>query len=500
MSYLPTPNNVTDLRPNAFSSAAGNALSRSLVSEFDVFPRNEWAQLFLRHNEVPHFKTTLMAMGFGIPNSKNGYGHYEKPWDSNNVAILGVITASGGAGQQHVVSLAAADHYQTSQFSGATQLYGTLPITRQIWQVLGGANNGVQVVIEAKDTTTVPTAHRLTLRPLVSTVDLNGIIAAGTTLQFVSNAWGEGTGLPEGETPRVIRYQNTTQIIKNAAVTTGSEMVTETMLLEGQSYTVAIVADHLKRKHMAACSGALLWQQPTTNTAVKQTISNQGYDVAVATTEGFIPSLSSYGQLDTFTSGAFAIDDFDDLSALLLQQRGNAHGYMTFEGYTIAQETENVLIDTFSQTLALTLAEKAFGDPRINYAENAEYFKPGDFVAAFGYRAVKKGGCTYFLTTLPEFTSPVGAGASGSPYPEWRLVAPIDLSAKDESGNVMPSFGYRYSSLAGYNREMMVGTIHGAGTATGEVSNEFDQKRAWMISDIGFHIIAPNQFAIQRPA
>jgi hypothetical protein len=502
MSYLPVPNNVTDLRPNAFSSGAGNAVSKSLVSEFDVFPRNEWNQLFLRHNPAPHFKTILMSMGFGLPNSKDGYGHYEKPWDSNNIVVGAVIAASGGAGQQHVISIAALDHYQTSQFSGATQLYGTQPIQQDIWQVLGGPNNGVQVYIEAKDTTTVPSAHRLTLRPVDGTVDLAApVVAANTVLQYVSNAFAEGTGLPQGKTPRVIRYQNTTQIVKTAAVRTGTEMATETVLSpSGETYYMAVVDPAMKNDHMTACSGALLWGQPTTNTAIKQAIANQGYDAAVATTEGFIPSLENYAQQDTYTVGAFATDDFDDLSGLLLQQRGNAHAYNTFEGYAISQETENVLNDVFQYDLANALAERAFGDSRINYAENTNYFSPKDFVASFGYKATKKGGCTYFFMTLPEFTSPVGGGASGSPYPNYRLVAPIDLSAKDEQGNVMPSFGYRYSALAGYSREMMVGTIIGAGAAQGEVSNEFDQKRAWMISDTGFHIIAPNQFGLQIPA
>ncbi len=476
-------------------------MSEALVSEFDVTPRNEWNQLFIRHNTAPEFKTILMSMGFGISNSNIGYGHFEKPWDTNNTIVGAVITASGGVGQQHIVSIHASDHYQTQQFSGATQLYGTLPIVNQIYEIIGGANHGLQVVVEAKDTTTVPAAHRLTLRPVLGTVNLSGIIVANTVLHRVTNAWADGTGLPQGETPRVIRYFNQTQIIKNAAVETGRSMVIQTVLSpDNKSYNVAVVEPHLKARHMSDCSGALLKGQNTTNTALKQTIAGQGYDVATATTEGFIPSLNSYGQVDTFVAGSFALDDFYDMSALMLQQRGNSHSYITFEGYQISQDTERVLNDVFQYDLVMALAEAAFSNPHVNYSAKTEYFKPKDFVASFGYKAVKAGGCAFMFMTLPEFTSPVGAGVTGSPETSWRLIAPIDLSAKDEQDRTMPSFGYRYAAMAGISREMMVGDIVGAGAASGRVSNEFDQRRAWMISDIGFHIIAANQFGIQKPA
>lgn len=501
--YLPLPSTSTDLRPNAFSAGAGNAVSAQLISEFDFLPRNEWHQLFLRHGEAPNFKTILMAMGFGLPNNNIGYGHFELPWHRNNLQVGAVVTAAGGAGQAHVVSIHASDHFQTQQFSGATQLYGTLPIKGQIWELQStSSNHGVQVYIEEKDTTTVPSAHRLTLRPVDGTVNLNGIVGANAILSRITNAHGEGTGLPQGEFVRTIRYQNSTQIIKTSLTETGTSMTVQTMFgPENTSYQVAVAAPHMKRRHIEDASGALLKGKPNTNTALKATIANQGYDAPIKMTEGFIPSLQQYAQNDTFTSGSFAIDDFYDLSALLIQQRGNSHEYVTFEGHKISSQTERVLNDVFKYDLVDALAKSAFENPYIDYSAKTEYFKPGDFVASFGYRATKAGGCQFLFMTLPEFTSPVGFGASTSPEPEWRLVAPIDLSARDEQGRTIPSFGYRYASMAGFSRELMIGTIVGAGSTNNPiVSNEFDQRRAFMISEIGFQIIAANQFGMQRPA
>lgn len=497
--YLPVPDKVTDLNPNAFSAGAGNAQTRALLTEFDVFPRNEMNGMFLRHSDRNYFKTLLTSMGFVLPNSKDGFSHFEKPWDQNNITVDAVITAAVGAGQSQVVSLAAADHYASSQTSGGAALFGSAPIADDRWEILTGPNAGIQVHIVSKDITTVPAQHRLTVQPVNAAVNLNGTLGAGAVLQWVGNAHAEGTGLPAAQTPRVIRYQNEMQIVKTTKLNSGSALTIKTVFGEGgQNYDVAVSDRHFKAKHMQACSNALLWGEPTTNTNITGTSPLLGYDVQVRSTEGLIQSLELYAQEDTYALGGFLLDDFDALSGLLLAQWSGGNSYMTLEGHGILTATENVLIDSFDQNLAHQIAQDAFYDERLDYSGDA-YLEPKDYVAKYGYRAVKKGGCTYFFCVLPEFTKATGAGATGSAYPNWRLVLPLNFDAMDLDGNSMPAFGYRYQSLGNLNREMIYGVLNGAGTM-GPVVNEHDLSRAFFVSDIGFHAIALNQFAIQRPA
>lgn len=500
MAYLPIPNVNTDLRPNAFSTSAGGVNSEALLTEFDIFQPWEMPMLYHRRIGRLDFKNKLLSLGFRRRVSNVKYGHFELPWHKNNITVNAVTTAAGGAGQAHIFNLATADHFDTGLTNASGAEWGSYPQVNQVWEILGSR---IQVQIVAKDTTTDVDNHRLTVRPLDSTVNLGGagVLDAGKVLAYVAPAYSEGTGMAPGQTKRFITYSNYDQIIKTGAQNTGSEATVETRLVGSQNpYSVIFAKDDLLKRHAEECSNALLFGQLTTNTALTQTSPQMGYNVQVKTTEGMVQAMEDSSPEDTYTAGAYVVDDYDDVTTIIHGQRSNTLDYMSFEGNTINRDRQNALLDFFANDNGFLT--NWMTDSRTRYDEFG-LNSPQDFVANLGFQAIKKNNVTMAFNTLHEFNDAVGFGASPSTYPTLSLICPMDTNSavEVEGKGKTPLFGYNYRGFGKLDRENMFGTITGFGaSATPVPATEYDIERSGMLSHIGFHIVCANWFVIQKAA
>ena len=506
MAYSPfVPPGGQDLRPNVFSMVGGGTLNQVVVSLYDLYKPNELVQVFERHTTGKGFRLMLKAMGFTRPTSAPTTGHYEYPWRENLVTVGAIITPSAGPGTNVVIELAAADHYTSGvTVNGVAGQGATYPVVNEIILF----RSGESAMIIAKDTTTNPGAHRLTLRPLQAATDLATSVIAGEAYFISNNAHAEGSGLPQGRTPRIIAYTNEFQITKVAASSTGTEM-TNSMYFNpvddrgGSLYLK--VKDDMMYTFEKDCDGALIWGEQIDNITVF--VPGLGHDAPIKGTEGLISFAETNGNVDNYVAiGGYTIADFRDLGRYYEQERVGASEMMCLQGFEIYMEIEAAMVDFLNADLAALMTERMYyGDNVFDYLNDSLYESdPAQFALRIGFKALEISGFTFMFRKFPDFNKRVGAGSTGYNYSSWQVVLPVGYATDKKSDTKRGTFGYEYKvSADGYSRETIVGEFFGAGVggsnAYRSASNQNDIHRCFMISEFAFHPTCGNHISIQKP-
>ena len=500
MPYSPMPlGGNQDLGVNSFSNVGGGAQTQKVFSQYDYYKPNELIQVFERHGYKPSFRMLLRSMGFTRGTAAPTTGHYEYPWRKNTIQVGSIITPSGGAGNNMVVALSAASMFNPGVTVNGAAAQASYPIVKDI--LLFHDGNAAQII--AKDTSVTP--HRLTLRPLKSTVDLDNSVNVDDEYFIPTSAHGEGSGLPAGRVPRILTYTNEFQIIKNAAAVTGSELSNETYFqpVEGQSGSYYLkVADLAMYYFEEAYDGGLMWGQTINN--ITEFNPELGHDVDVKGTEGLIDFITTNGFTDNYTVGAYALSDFVTVSEYLERERVAWRELCCLQGYAIRNEIEGVLEAILDGDLAALLTKQwMYGEMagegfRENFMGDDQPMDASDFAYKVGFRAVKKGGFNYGFYTMNAFGEAQGAGATGYDYPNWQVMVPVGYMADKSTGTNKPTVGYEYKELNGYSREQIPVKLDGAGTGDPVVS-EYDLRKIAMLAEFAFHGTCANATVIQRP-
>ena len=128
----------------------------------------------------------------------------------------------------------------------------------------------------------------------------------------------EGSTIPEGLLPRISKYTNVFQIVKEGAGTTGTELTNQTwaQIVPGKdgSIFMAIEGDTMMRYERAMCYTLLFGT--TANNLTAAATTEVPFDVAIKGTEGLVPFVSVNGHTDNYTSGSYSIDDFDAMAVI----------------------------------------------------------------------------------------------------------------------------------------------------------------------------------------
>jgi hypothetical protein len=489
---MPFNPNITgggqDLRPNTFSDVGGSTLNQQTISAYDYYTPQEYTQLLYRHLGQLGVRVMLDMLGNKRGVKAPTTGHYEAPWRGNLVTVGAV--AGGGAGANVTITLDAADMFNAGVTVNGVSRQSSYPIVGEVLQF----NNGTLGYISAKNTTVTP--HQLTVRPLNSAVNLLPNITVGAAYAVSGNMHGEGTGLPAGRTPRVVKYSNTFQIIKTKAGCTGSELTNaqyfEVVKNQGQNLFMLAKRDAYEA-HELAIDNVLLFGQQANNLVVFN--PNLGHDVSISGTEGLIPFIQNGGLTDTYTVGAYTMTDFDDLSRYYETERVSGSNLVAWQGYELNIEIENVFGSILNGDVAALLTKSmGFSD----YLPNDNTDRDGDHAMNFGFRGVKKGGFNYLFTKCAAFNSRTGAGAPAYNYNRWQIIFPQGKTPDVQDGDQYGIIGYEWKELDGNSRKMKVGSYHGLGI-DGPISNDIDVLTVGMLSEIAFHGTRANACAIQRP-
>jgi len=507
MPYTPTPTLGSDITPNAFQPAAtGGIASQTEGETIYQRPLPEQFDLFSRHMQYTGFATMLRTMGFTRGASTTTVGHFEEPWLHDLITVGSVVTPAAAPGDDVVIELDAADHYDTVATVGGADRKATYPVLRDVVELPGGE----QAQVTAKDVTTDP--HQITLTPLTAATDLTGLVTAGDQYGIIYNLHAEGSGLPPGRQPRIIKYSNTFGVVKHHFGSSGFELTNsvyhETIPGQpssaGESIYIKIKRDDLIRFEHSK-SGMIMFGQQADN--LTDTNTALGIDVSIQGTEGFITFARTNGLQDTYTAGAYGITDFDTVAAHLLDERAAAtNDLIGWLGPDIWTEIENSFTNTLQQNLYHTVDRIVNGyQDFMNQQYQQQLTSEGsDATLSFGYSAIRKNGFIFHMKRLSEFNDVRRLGGSSYGYRGWALWHPLSWSTDQLSGAQRPTIGYEYKQLGPYSRESVFGHLPGAGvggdnTPYGRAVTEYDTLDYFLLSHCGFHGSTGNQIVVQRP-
>jgi hypothetical protein len=505
MGYSPLlgqrPNDFT---VNAFGSAGGSVLNSKVITAFDIYTPSELMLLLSRHQNYPGFRSVLRTWGFRKGCHTPTVGHYESPWIRNLVTIGTIVTASGGAGLPMVVSLPAASHYDTSvTINGGASLRASFPKKGHKIRL----PDGEIVYITNKDVTTAPTAHRLTLVPADPTVDLDAVINVGESYAILYTEKAEGTGFADGDTPRVVKYSNNFAITKERVGATGSEMTNKTWFdpipNKPGSFLLKAEEDTYQRFE-EGYSAMLLFDKPTTNTALVEFAEGVGHDMPLKGQEGFYSFVEDNGNEVTYTVGSWVMDDFDKIAHKMEDERAGADSFCVWFGQALYTENENVLRDFLNGDTAAFLSREWMGYGNVSQTMRDHYQLQSeeDYAIKIGFTAIRKNGVNFMFKRMHDFNYVQGMGSADYNFKNQAIVHPVGYKRNQFNGQLDGAVGYQYKELNGVSRENKVAVLNGVGAEVDGMNavNEIDTRNTYMLAESCFHGTCANHMTLVRPS
>ena len=446
-----------------------------IVSGFDIHKPEYLNTLFSRYGDqgASYFQL-LRSMGFEQPVALDTYGHFEEN-HIHEIVHSREIVAQPAQGDPITFTLSLADLDANNNF-----------YVRKFDQMLfPNEVTGIVVDIDVTD----PTAPEITVEPNEVT-DRFPALTADEELVIMSNAFSEGSGQPTGAVSGTWEYSNDAQIIKETIGMTGTEMVNQTWIpvtTKGQQIPAYYMKGQIDIDYRIALriDGAFLWGKRTTNTT--GVIDDDNNNTVIKTTEGAIPYTRRLGNEQSYTEGAFDVDEFDELSNTL--DREFAGNYILgLLGISLHQDIENSLKDYFANT-NIQFAKQATNDV---------LFKNNEALSAsVNFTYLTKSERTFLMKRMGVFNNRKLYGASGYDAPKLGLWFPINKRKDPVSGNMVDSIGCRYRALGKYSRRMEVWQVGGAGE--GLKVTDIDKRYTYMRCHVGTHHRGGNQFVLMEP-
>jgi hypothetical protein len=451
--------------------AIAQIYASDIVSGFDIHKPEKLNVLFSRYGDQgASFFQLIRSMGFEQPVANDAYGHFEEN-HIHEVIHSRDIEAQPAVGDDMVFTLDTQDLDANGNFY--LRLYDVIMFPNEV--------TGIVTDIDVTD----PTAPDITVE-LNDVADQFPALTAGEELIIITNAFSEGSGQPEGAVSGTWEYSNCAQIIKETIGYTGTEMVNQTwfdVTSKGQSIPAFYFKGQIDIDYRMALriDGALMWQKPTTNTITDPTTGR-----AIKTTEGLIPYIRRVGNEQSYTAGAFDVEEFDELSNTL--DREFAGNYILgLLGIQLHQDIENSLVDYFQNT-NIQFAKQATNSVLFNNNEALS--------ASVNFTYLTKSERTFLMKRMGAFNNKKIAGADGYNAPKMGIWMPINKKKDPVSGNMVDSIGTRYRALGKYSRRMEVWQVGGAGE--GLKVTEFDTRNTYQRCHVGAHFRGGNQFVLME--
>jgi len=451
--------------------AIAQIYASDIVSGFDIHKPEKLNVLFSRYGDQgASFFQLLRSMGFEKPVANDYYGHYEENHIHEVLHVLDIV-AQPAVGADIAFTLDPVDLDANNNFYV------------RLWDILMFPNEVTGSVTDID--VTVPAAPVVTVSPHEIT-DQFPALTAGEELIIISSAFSEGSGQPTGAVSGTWEYSNKAQIIKETIGYTGTEMVNQTwfdVTSKGQSIPAYYFKGQIDIDYRMALKidGALLWGKESTNT-----ITDPVTGRPIKTTEGGIPYVRRVGNEQNYVSGAFDVDEFDELDNTL--DRNFAGNYILgLLGITLHQDIENSLVQYFQNT-NIQFTKQATND--------VLFYGNESLSASVNFKYLTKSERTFLFKRMGVFNNPKLYGADGYNAPTMGLFMPINKKKDPVSGNMVDSIGTRYRALGKYSRRMEVWQVGGAGE--GLKVTEFDSRNTYQRCHVGAHFRGGNQFVLME--
>ena len=398
--------------------------------------------------------------------TNNLFEHYEEDFIHNNFTATIADNAGGGSDNSATMTINSAD----DTAAGHTSL-----------RVGDLIQSSAGVVYLVQERTTALEFHVQS----VGTAN-TAAVAGATEFAIIGNAYAEGTGQPDGLTPRVHHYQNHTQIIKETFEVTGSEATNITYLkvdspksgsgylwyLKGEADTYQRFLDYCELACVLGPSGA-------GTEVINQSGSTVDSGDRVYLTEGLLPFIESKGQSMDLGSSAITMADFDAAVKSLDKFRG-AKEMALYAGINLSLDIDDLLA-----------SQGAYAAGGANYGTFANN---KDMALNLGFNSFSRGGYTFHKKTYDLFNHPSLLGADGFNYNGYGMCIPMDSQRDARSGEKIPALRLRYKAAGGYSREMEH-WLTGSAVLQNK-TNQTDTLQCNYRSERGFEGFAPNRFLL----
>lgn len=495
MAYTPfVAPSAQGLQPAAYSDVGGHAASQQVWARQDLYTPFELTQIFERHGMKPTIGMWMKMLGFSEGVSTYKVGHYEAERDTTPIRFSAIDTAAGAPGANLIAAID--DGYQFDAGVTVNDAARVATPGRVGEQILLANKSKAHII--AKDTSVTP--HLVTLRPINENDNLDTLVVIDTNYALIDNAWGEGTELPRGIQPRLIKYQNDFQIVKETAVVTGTELTNRAYVqpVKGREGSMYIRTEwQTVHRFEEKKSNALLFGTPGSN--IKVFNAELGYDVDVRQTEGMDYFARTNGYNITYDPLAYTEDDFRDIGAILEYDRIGVRDYCFWMGYGLYNTVEKALNQYISADVTEQLVRsRVLGGGAPMADDDHQPFNANDLAVNIGFTAVKIGGYSYSFKLLHEFNDGRQAGMPTYNYRDSGIMHPMGYTTNYNEGGSTPIMGYKWKQQNGYSRENQVGVLQGVGVSSMPVM-ERDIQKTGMVSEIAFHGTTGNHFVYVTP-
>lgn len=438
----------------------------------------------------------LDVIGAKAPVSNYQFSHYEEDWIHQSFQMDGAVAIpSIGGGAEitiHANSHLSVDATGDSSFvrPGAVILFkdGTMGLCTAVFKTASSTTASGSLDGYTQTTSTgTPTAsshiiHVVNYDNSSSSGAFHSAITANDTAVVVGMEFAEGTGQPNGITPKVLEYSNTCMIMKESYQVTGSEATNKIWFqvqdeATGQSGWLWYLKGEgdTYRRFMDYCEMMMILgeQATSSNIIAAQTSGTAAINSGVRGTQGllnFMGNTHTYNQL-----AGFNLSDFDSMIRTLDKYKGSR---------------ENTVWAGLDLSLAIDDAVAAmFAGGGISYGA----FNGAEEIAvALGFKSFTRGGYTFHKKTYQPFTHLPMLGASGFDYAGMGMVIPGGNGKDAKSGASIPSLRVRYKAAEGYSREMEHWLTGSAGLA--QATSDVDELRCHYRTERGFEGFGSNRF------
>lgn len=493
-TLAPRPN---DLVPNNFQPV-GNFGSYEEYSTIYDRPIPEQMYVLGRHAEYIGFGMMLRAMGNVKGCSTPSTGHYEEPWKEDLLKFSAITTPAGGAGNTLIATLHADMMYDTGVTIGGAARQASYVLAKDIIEF----PSGNQARVESKNISVTP--HRVTLKPLLSTVDLDDEVETGVGYHNAYNLFGEGSASAGIRSPRYIKYSNTFGIVKSAWGITGSEETNRVYFqpVPGQEGSIALrLSPDMYYHQEKARDGLLLFGQNANNLTELDTNDNGlNIDISISGSEGYVSFAKTGGTISNYTPGSYSLTNLNAVGQILEDERSATDGnILALTGSAIHIEREDALAEFLSNNLTPFVDRLIPGYSGFDFNAIADTNEKYDASYSFGIYHIHKAGWHFFFKKLPAFNDIKRAGAEGYNYKATTIYQPVGENVKTSTSSSMPTMGYEFKQLNGRNRDLVYNYMPGAGTRQGMVSHDRDTYKEMLLSEIAPHFACANRIVYEEP-
>lgn len=388
------------------------------------------------------------------------YGHSEMDWVRKAITVdTGLTGAASGN-----ITLAADDSY-TAPSSANNTFYKNysdstkVPVrVNDIIQTASGQNIKVTAV---NDSTRVIA---------VQSIDgANITVSAADVLPVITNAYAENTGHEGSLDTDLLQYENFIQIVKDQYEVSGTAAgMVSYVEFDGKQYWYLVGMENTRLLHFFHKENAVLVGNKIAATA--SSLNN------TATTEGLIPFMENYGNVQDY-SGTIGLSDFDAGLQKLTKFRGSNEIAMVMSQSKLT-EVEDML--------------RGLGGLQnggINYGMSANLIN-------LGFKGFERGRYKLNFNTLAAFDDPMGLGAI-SKYQDLILGLPIGTTTVSDYG----SQEAQTRNLVSLVYQEVSGEVNGywegvEGGALQARTNLVDGMKIGMRTRIGFEGHCPNKFLL----